>query len=111
MTTRTTRRRTDAPPPLTNIAADLRAALSTDTGPAWVQRRWAPDIDIVLQRNRDTQRWRLAATCTNRQAPSPDTLTLLATAFGAPPDDWEIVAKPRGVTIYQVAQVTWTERL
>lgn len=111
MTTRTTRRRPDAPAPLAHIAAELRAALSSDTGPNWVQRRWAPDIDIVLQRNRDTQRWRLAAACTNRHAPAAETLTVLALAFGAPPDDWEIVTKQRGVVTVQVAQVMWTERL
>lgn len=112
MTTRT--RTHDGPTPLSSIAVDLRAALSSDTGPSWVQRRWAPDIDLVLQRNRETNRWRLAATTTSRHAPAAETLSLLAVAFGAPDDDWTLRTvnrrTPLGEHKAQIAEVTWTER-
>lgn len=113
MTTRT-RTRT-SPPPLTRIAQDLRGALSSDTGPAWVQRRWSPDIDLVLQRDRQTNRWRLAATTTDRKAPVPETLYLLSIAFDAPPpDDWTLRTvtrrSPLGDYQTEVAEVTWTDR-
>jgi hypothetical protein len=115
MTTRTTRKPvTPKPSPLTRIADDLRAALSSNTGPAWVQRRWAPDIDLVLQHDRTNNRWRLAATTIDRHAPAPETLYLLSLAFKAPNDDWRIETRqrksPLGDYSTQVAEVTWTER-
>lgn len=112
MTTRTTRK--PKPSPLAYIADELRSALSSDYGPTWVQRRWAPDIDLVLQRDRTNNRWRLAATTTDRHAPSPETLYLLSLAFKAPNDDWRIETRqrksPLGDYSTQVAEVTWTER-
>ena len=101
------------PSPLSIIARDMRSALSGDTGASWIQRRWAPDIDTLLQRKRSTGQYRLAATCVNGAAPDAEAQRLLAIAFGAP-DDWQISSKKiAGITGERgilVAEVTWTER-
>jgi hypothetical protein len=74
---------------LSTIAADLLGGLRAPGGPAWLQRRWGADVELVLQHRRDEGRWRLAATLTSGAAPDGETLALLAVAFGQPADaEW-----------------------
>lgn len=118
MTTRTAQRpqrRTTRTDTLAQIARDMRAYFAAPTnGCSWVQRRWAPDVDIVLQRRRSDGGWRLAATCASGAAPDEEAQRMLALAFGAPVDDWHVKpATVKGISgdrsIY-IAEVTWTER-
>lgn len=97
---------------LTVIAADLLGGLRAPGGPAWLQRRWGTDVELVLQHRRDEGRWRLAATLVDGAAPDGETLALLAVAFGQPAEaEWRVVRKERagrtGVRVFEVAELFW----
>lgn len=99
---------------LATIAADLLGGLRAPGGPAWLQRRWGADVELVLQHRRDDGRWRLAATLTNGTAPDAATLALLAVAFGQPAEaEWGVVRRERpgrlGVRVVEVAELFWRE--